>query len=141
MSEDQSSSEPRSIDDASGTESVPPKQRRYRKAYKLRLIELADACTGPSELASLLLKENVHSSTLAEFRRQKARGILELNSDKVAGAKASVHDSSLLKQLAASNRSAHIPNPAGGSILVDPSNCSITKQTVQVSMANLCQIG
>ncbi len=104
MSEDQSSSEPRSIDDASGTESFPPKQRRYRKAYKLRLIELADACTAPSELASLLLKEDVHSSTLAEFRRQKARGILEPNSDKVAGAKASVHDSPLLKPLAAADQ-------------------------------------
>ncbi len=104
MSEDLSRSESRFIDSASSTESVPPKQRRYRKAYKLRLIELADACTGPSELASLLRKEGVYSSTLAEFRRQKARGILEPNSGKVAGAKAGVHDSSLLKQLAASDR-------------------------------------
>jgi transposase-like protein len=38
---------------------------------------MADACTAPGELASLLRKEGIYSATLADFRKQKSRGDLE----------------------------------------------------------------
>ena len=61
-------------------ETQPPKQRRYSTSYKLRIIEIADACTAPGELASLLRKEGIYSSTLSDFRKQKDRGDLDRKS-------------------------------------------------------------
>jgi transposase len=104
LSDFQSESNVRFIDSSSDLETKPPKQRRYTSSYKLRLIELADACNASGELASLLRKEGIYSSTLTDFRKQKARGDLDRKSGSGRVPKASVADSQTVKQLAVSER-------------------------------------
>ena len=70
LSDNALASEARFIGGRSDVETLPPTQRRYTVAYKLRPIGLAVACTGTGELASLLRQEGVYSSTLAEFCKQ-----------------------------------------------------------------------
>jgi transposase-like protein len=53
------------------------KRKRYTAAYKLRILEEADRCVAPGELAALIRREGIYSSTLADFRKQKARGELD----------------------------------------------------------------
>jgi transposase-like protein len=53
------------------------KRRRFTKAYKRRIVEEADECTGRGELGALLRREGLYASTLANFRRQEADGLLE----------------------------------------------------------------
>lgn len=66
---------------APNLETLPAKRRRqYSTAYKLGILEQADACTMPGALASLLRREGLYSSTLADFRKQKARGDFETKS-------------------------------------------------------------
>jgi transposase len=65
---------------------------------------MADACTAPGELASLLRKEGIYSSTLTDFRKQKARGALDRKPGSGRPSKASVTDSQTLKQLASAER-------------------------------------
>ncbi len=104
MSENQPELAARFIGSEADLETRPPKQRRYTAAYKLRLIERADACIGAGELASLLRQEGVYSSTLAEFRKQKARGDLDCRPVKGVTPKSTAVESATLKQLAASER-------------------------------------
>jgi L-alanine-DL-glutamate epimerase-like enolase superfamily enzyme len=82
LSDIQATEVSRTVITGAETETKSPKQRRYTTAYKLRIIAMADACTNPGEVASLLRKEGLYSSTLADFRRQKLRGALEPKSDK-----------------------------------------------------------
>jgi transposase-like protein len=65
---------------------------------------MADACTAPGELASLLRREGIYSSTLNDFRKQKARGVLDRKSVSPKDAKATAPNSQALKDLAASER-------------------------------------
>jgi transposase-like protein len=88
----------------SDIETRPPKQRRYSDAYKRRLISLADACTAPGELASLLRKEGIYASTLSDFRKQIARGDHDRKAGSGRPAKSSAADSQTLKDLAAAER-------------------------------------
>lgn len=53
------------------------RSKRYTVAFKLRLIEEADRCKAPGELGALLRREGIFFSTLADFRKQKARGTLD----------------------------------------------------------------
>ena len=53
------------------------KRRSFTGAYKRRIIEEADECVGRGELTILLRREGLYSSTLANFRRQEAEGLLE----------------------------------------------------------------
>src|SRR5512142_513853 len=53
------------------------KRKRYTTSYKLRVLEEADRCIAPGELAALIRREGIYSSTLADFRKQKARGELD----------------------------------------------------------------
>jgi len=53
------------------------KRRRFTKAYKLRIVDEADECTGRGELGALLRREGLYASTLANFRRQEAEGLLD----------------------------------------------------------------
>ena len=53
------------------------KRRSFTAAYKRRIIEEADECLGRGELTILLRREGLYSSTLANFRRQEAEGLLE----------------------------------------------------------------
>jgi transposase-like protein len=104
LSDFQSESDVRFVGSVPDLETRPPKQRRYTAAYKLRLIDMVDACTAPGELASLLRKEGIYSSTLTDFRKQKARGDLDRKPGSGRAPKASVAESQTVKQLAASER-------------------------------------
>ena len=59
--------------------SVSPKKKRYTIAFKIRLIDEADRCETPGERAALCRREGIYFSTLADFRKQKARGLLDAN--------------------------------------------------------------
>jgi transposase-like protein len=56
---------------------LSPRRKRYTPAFKLRVIEEADRCAGTGEVAALCRREGIYFSTLADFRKQKARGRLE----------------------------------------------------------------
>ena len=68
-------SSPLAIPDPQMTEKA--KRRRFSKAYKLRIVDEADECTGRGELGALLRREGLYASTLANFRRQEAEGLLD----------------------------------------------------------------
>src|SRR5512142_2242742 len=82
------------------------KRKRYTTSYKLRVLEEADRCIAPGELAALIRREGIYSSTLADFRKQKARGELDSPtaprgpSRKLTG----VREAELERRLAASER-------------------------------------
>ena len=50
---------------------------RYPKAYKLRILALADRCTAPGEIGKLLRQEGLMHCTLTAFRKQRAAGYLD----------------------------------------------------------------
>lgn len=61
---------------------VRPQRRRFSADYKRSIIRQADACSHHGELGSLLRREGLYSSTLANFRKQLAEGHLaEVNPD------------------------------------------------------------
>ena len=65
---------------ASEPEVIPGRTQfgtRYSKAYKLRILALADQCTGPGEIGKMLRKEGLMHCTLTAFRRQRAAGYLD----------------------------------------------------------------
>jgi transposase len=78
------------------------RKKRYSAAFKLRLIEEADRCIEPGELAALLRREAIYNSTLSDFRKQKARGVLDAKRTKTTP-KEKV-DPKILEELAASER-------------------------------------
>lgn len=51
-------------------------RRRFSKAYKLRILKEADACTKPGQIGALLRREGLYSSSLTAFRKQQAEGRL-----------------------------------------------------------------
>jgi hypothetical protein len=50
---------------------------RYSKAYKLRILALADKCTNPGDMGRMLRKEGLMHCTLTAFRKQRAGGYLD----------------------------------------------------------------
>lgn len=94
--------------EAFSTEVNPtPKRKRYTAAVKLRIIEEADPYTAPGELAAFLRREGIYFSTLADFRKQKARGDLDGKSAKAKQPqepKEERRDPKVLQELAASER-------------------------------------
>lgn len=63
--------------------------RRSRPAaYKLRILEEADACTpGTGELGALLRREGLYSSSLSNWRKQRNAGVLQALKPKPRGRK------------------------------------------------------
>ena len=57
---------------------VPEKtaRRKFTTAYKLRILKEADGCTELGQIASLLRREGVYSSSLSLWRRQAAQGLI-----------------------------------------------------------------
>jgi transposase len=57
---------------------VPEKtvRRRFTAAYKLRILKEADGCTEFGQIASLLRREGIYSSSLSLWRRQVAQGLI-----------------------------------------------------------------
>ena len=111
MSDSHELSSDKFLSAVSAEETLPPKRRRYTIAFKLRMIEQADACTLPGALAMLLRREGIYFSTLQDFRKQKARGDLGANpaatnkaASRAARVGSVVPDAQALKDLAASER-------------------------------------
>ena len=73
---------------------VPAKavRRRFTAADKLRILRLADACTVPGSLGTLLRKEGLYSSNLTTWRRQRGAGTLSALTPKQRGRKAQGRD-------------------------------------------------
>jgi transposase-like protein len=62
------------------TENVPeskPIRRRYSRDEKLRILRLVDACKERGQVAAILRREGIYSSTLNDFRKQQQEGRLE----------------------------------------------------------------
>jgi len=53
------------------------KRRRFKAAYKLEILEAADACSQPGEIGALLRREGLYSSHLSKWRQQRDAGALE----------------------------------------------------------------
>ena len=51
-------------------------RRQFSAAYKLRILDEADACSAPGQLGALLRREGLYSSHLSEWRRLRAQGTL-----------------------------------------------------------------
>jgi transposase len=52
-------------------------RRRYSAAYKLRIVQAADACTAPGEIGALLRREGLYTSLLTYWRKQRDAGALD----------------------------------------------------------------
>lgn len=67
-----------------GREATPPdpevpakaRRRQYPASYRLQIVQAADACQQPGEVAALLRREGLYSSHLATWRAQRERGEL-----------------------------------------------------------------
>ena len=63
--------------------SARPQRRRFTPAYKARIVEEAQRCTGSGEIGALLRREGLYSSALTQWRRQYQAGALKgLKDDK-----------------------------------------------------------
>ena len=51
-------------------------RRRFTAAYKLRIVQEADACSEPGEVGALLRREGLYSSHLTKWRKQREQGAL-----------------------------------------------------------------
>lgn len=68
----------RENDDNLSSEVLPKaSRRRFGRAYKLSILDEADACTKHGELGALLRREGLYSSHLSSWRGQRDRGELE----------------------------------------------------------------
>jgi len=63
-------------------------RRRFTAKYKLGILRLADACTEPGSIGTLLRREGLYSSHLSQWRRQRERGELDGLQPKKRGRKA-----------------------------------------------------
>ena len=54
-----------------------PIRRRYTREEKLRILRLVDACKERGQVAAILRREGIYSSTLNDFRKQQQQGRLE----------------------------------------------------------------
>ena len=69
------------------TEVTPKRRRRFSAREKLRILELADACTKHGELGSLLRREGLYSSQIAAWRVLRDQGELTALTEKKRGRK------------------------------------------------------
>lgn len=71
---------------------VPDKavRRRFTAEYKLRILTLADTCSDPGSLGTLLRREGLYASNLNTWRRQREKGVLSALTPKKRGRKESV---------------------------------------------------
>lgn len=53
-----------------------PRRRTFTAAYKVQILEQADACRSPGEVGALLRREGLYSSHLSEWRRARRDGAL-----------------------------------------------------------------
>jgi transposase-like protein len=69
--------QPSGLAESITSEVVPRKRRRHTASYKLGVIAEADGCQERGDLVALLRREGLYHSDLANFRKQKAHGLLE----------------------------------------------------------------
>lgn len=55
---------------------VRAKRRRFSTAYKLRILQAADACQERGAIGALLRREGLYSSQLSTWRKQRVAGEL-----------------------------------------------------------------
>ena len=67
-------------------------RRRFTAEYKLRILTLADACTGRGSMGALLRREGLYASNLNAWRTQRERGVLSALKPKKRGRKESVRN-------------------------------------------------
>lgn len=72
-----------------------PKRRSFTAAYKVRIVEEAEACTQPGEIGALLRREGLYSSHLVDWRREYRAGAAERLAQRHRGPKG---QSPLLRQ-------------------------------------------
>ena len=51
-------------------------RRRFTAAYKLKILEQAERCSGSGEIGALLRREGLYSSHLTSWRRARQKGAL-----------------------------------------------------------------
>ena len=66
-----------------------PTRRRFTAENKLRILQLADACTTVGSLGALLRTEGLYASNLTTWRRQRTDGALSALTPQKRGRKAS----------------------------------------------------
>lgn len=64
-----------------------PTRRRFTDAYKLGILQQADACVGTGQVGALLRREGLYSSHLANWRREHREHPLEGKVTKQRGPK------------------------------------------------------
>lgn len=64
------------------------RRRRFSAAYKLEILQEADACSEAGEIGALLRREGLYSSHLSKWRQQREEGALEGLQPKKRGRKA-----------------------------------------------------
>ena len=81
------------------TEVVPrARRRRFSAAYKLRILQEADACKESKDIGSLLRREGLYASQLSQWRKQRSEGVL------VGGQQAATEIATLAAQLEAAEK-------------------------------------
>lgn len=68
------------------------KRRQHSAAYKLKILQEADACQKPGELAALLRREGLYSSHLFAWRKARAENGRKGLEKKARGPKPKVSD-------------------------------------------------
>jgi len=66
-----------------------PERRQFSAEYKLKILEETDKATEPGQIGSILRREGLYSSLLAEWRKQRKQAALKALSDQPAGPKPS----------------------------------------------------
>ncbi len=69
-----------------------PRRRRFTAAYKLRILQEADALRESGQIGALLRREGLYSSHLTTWRRQRDTGALEALRPQKRGRKARRQD-------------------------------------------------
>ena len=64
-----------------------PTRRQFTAEYRLRILEEADRCTRPGEVARLLRREGLYTSHLSAWRKARRQGSLQGLTPKKRGAK------------------------------------------------------
>ena len=54
------------------------RRRKFTAKYKLSILSQTDSCTEPGQIGSVLLREELYSSHLTTWRRQKPHGSINL---------------------------------------------------------------
>jgi transposase-like protein len=55
---------------------IRPARRRFTAKYKMEILDAYDRCTSSEERGALMRKEGIYSSSLANWRKARAEGVL-----------------------------------------------------------------